>query len=189
MVVVAVEVTSPIYRTRSFKRQFFAEGLVPEPATRLIVLPVLGPSPGQPCALKLSTGMCSYSPASTSNGNVRPGVITTCSNSKCNNTPLESPVPSPHPRQGTLLQIRCFACQNLFSHAFYPGQVPSSSISNHKSNTASRSGLSPPPNVPSGSSQPRKGRKFGTQERPLETGYYDILGVPINVTSDSPQKI
>ena len=66
----------------------------PEPATRLIVLPGFGPSPGQPCALKFSTGMCSYSPASTSNGNVR--VITTCSNSKCNNTPLESPVPSPH---------------------------------------------------------------------------------------------
>ena len=118
---------------------------------------------------------------------VVPHIITTCSNIKCN-TPLEFPVPSPHPRQGTLLQIRCFACQNLFSHAFYPGQVPSSSISNNKSNTASRSGLSPPPNAPSGSSQLRKGRKIGTQERPLETGYYDILWVPINATTEDIKK-
>jgi len=118
---------------------------------------------------------------------VVPHITTTCSNIGCN-TPLEFPVPSPHPRQGTLLQIRCFACQKLFSHAFYPGQVPSSSISN---NTPSRSGLPQPPNASSGStgsSQPRKGRKIGTQERPLETGYYDILGVPINATTEDIKK-
>src|SRR6202044_1916617 len=96
---------------------------------------------------------------------VLPHIATTCSNVKCN-TPLEFPVPSPQPRPGMLLQIRCFACQNIFSHAFYPGQVPSSSISN---NNASKSG-STPPNPSSGSTaaQPRKGRKIGTQERPLE---------------------
>ena len=117
---------------------------------------------------------------------VVPHIITNCSNVRCN-TPLEFPVPSPPPRQGTLLQIRCFACQNLFSHAFYPGQVPSSSILN---NTPPRSGLSPPPNASSGStgSQPRKGRKIGTQERPLETGYYDILGVPVNATTEDIKK-
>ena len=124
----------------------------------------------------------------STNRNVR--VITTCSNSKCN-IPLEFPVrctiSTPSPRN-IALQIRCFACQNIFLHAFYPGQVPSSSISNNKSNTASRSGLSPPPNAPSGSSQLRKGRKIGTQERPLETGYYDILGVPINATTEDIKK-
>ena len=119
---------------------------------------------------------------------VAPHITTTCSNIGCN-TPLEFPVPSPHPRQGTLLQIRCFACGKLFTHAFYPGQVPSSSIQNN--NTPPRSGLSPPPNASAGStgsSQPRKGRKIGTQERPLETGYYDILGVPINATTEDIKK-
>ena len=115
-----------------------------------------------------------------------PHITTNCSNVRCN-TPLEFPVPSPQPRQGTLLQIRCFACQNLFSHVFYPGQVPSSSTSN---NTV-RSGSTPPnASSSSGSSgaQPRKGRKIGTQERPLETGYYDILGVPVNATTDDIKK-
>ena len=118
---------------------------------------------------------------------VIPHITTNCSNTNCN-TPLEFPVPSPHPRQGTLLQIRCFACQNIFSHAFYPGQVPSSSISNNN-NAPPRSGV-PPQNASSGStgSQPRKGRKIGTQERPLETGYYDILGVPVNATTEDIKK-
>ena len=116
---------------------------------------------------------------------ILPHVATNCPNVKCN-TPLEFPVPSPQPRPGILLQIRCFACQNLFSHAFYPGQVPSSSTSSNKS------GLNPPPNITPGLSGaqplPRKGRKIGTQERPLETGYYDILGVPVDATTDDIKK-
>lgn len=34
----------------------------------------------------------------------------------------------------------------------------------------------------------RKGRKIGTQERPLETGYYDILGVAVDCTPDDVKK-
>jgi curved DNA-binding protein CbpA len=35
---------------------------------------------------------------------------------------------------------------------------------------------------------PRRGRKIGTQERPLETGYYDLLGVPVDATTDDIKK-
>jgi len=119
---------------------------------------------------------------------ILPHIATSCSNTRCS-VRLEFPVPSPQPRPGTLLQIRCFQCQNITSHAFYPGQVPSSSVATNggvKSNSSTA-------NKPSGGSssagaQARKGRKIGTQERPLETGYYDILGVPVTATTDDIKK-
>ncbi|KAF8259795.1 X-domain of DnaJ-containing-domain-containing protein [Lactarius quietus] len=58
-----------------------------------------------------------------------------------------------------MLTIRCCSCKQTFSHAFYPTQVPSGMLGTGG-----------------------KGRKIGTQERPLETGYYDLLGVPIDAT-------
>ena len=43
--------------------------------------------------------------------------------------------------------------------------------------------------VGSGTSGARKGgRKIGTQERPLETEYYDLLGVPVDATTDDIKK-
>ncbi|KAF9476304.1 DnaJ-domain-containing protein [Pholiota conissans] len=120
---------------------------------------------------------------------ILPHIGTSCSNSRCN-VPLEFPVPNPQPRPGTLLQIRCFACQNVITHAFYPGQVPSSSAvytSTSKSGTSTPNGGHKPSTSASGA-QARKGRKIGTQERPLETGYYDILGVPVTATTDDIKK-
>ncbi|KAG6833157.1 hypothetical protein H0H87_010544 [Tephrocybe sp. NHM501043] len=112
-----------------------------------------------------------------------PHIPTNCPNSSCNSL-LEFPVPLPFPRPGTLLQIRCFACQTIISHAFYPGQVPSSSnhVANANSNNAHK------PSASQGGAQARRGRKIGTQERPLETGYYDILGVPVDASTDDIKK-
>ena len=119
---------------------------------------------------------------------VKPHIATTCSNQRCG-VPLEFPVPDPQPRPGTLLQVQCFVCQDVLSHAFYPGQIPSSSnqtgsglgTSNgrQKSSQSASNG---------GQGLQKKGRKIGTQERPLETGYYDILGVPVNATTDDIKK-
>jgi hypothetical protein len=117
-----------------------------------------------------------------------PHIATSCSNTSCN-AQLEFPVPSPQPRQGTLLQIRCFSCQNIISHAFYPGQIPSSS--RYPASSQSTVGGTNPSHKTStsqGGATPRRGRRIGTQERPLETGYYDILGVPVTATTDDVKK-
>ena len=103
---------------------------------------------------------------------VIPHIRTSCS--KCN-IPLEFPVPKPTPPPSTLLQVRCFECQTVFNHAFYPGQLPSNFPD-------------PGPSKPSISAPSRKGRKIGTDERPLETGYYDLLGVPVDATTDDIKK-
>ena len=103
---------------------------------------------------------------------VIPHIRTSCS--KCS-TPLEFPVPNPTPVPSTLLQVRCFGCQNVFNHTFYPGQLPP--------NFADAG-----PSKYSASGPTRKGRKIGTDERPLETGYYDLLGVPVDATTDDIKK-
>lgn len=110
---------------------------------------------------------------------VLPHIQTTCD--RCN-VALEFPVPSPQPKAGTTLQIRCFSCQTVITHTFYPGQIPSSS------KTASASASASSSSGPSTHTQVRKGRKIGTQENPLETGYYDILGVPVTATTDEIKK-
>jgi hypothetical protein len=133
-----------------------------------------------PFARLWTTTMSSAYPVQPSRQYI-PHIRSQCSN--CN-VQVEFPVPSPTPAQGTLLRIRCFKCQSTYTHAFYPTQLPPG-----YSNTSS----STPPHNPIGSgstppSNARKGRKIGTQEKPLETGYYDLLGVPIDASTDDIKK-
>ena len=114
----------------------------------------------------------------------QPHVVTSCE--RCDSQ-LEFVVPVPYPRPSTLLQIWCFNCQSVITHAFYPTQVQGTTGSGptnggSQSNSASKSSAGP------SSSSARKGRKIGTQERPLETGYYDILGISITATTDDVKK-
>ncbi|KAJ7905010.1 DnaJ-domain-containing protein [Mycena leptocephala] len=92
--------------------------------------------------------------------------------------------PKPPSTLGALLRIRCFSCENIISHAFYATQVPPSSSAGASSSSVGGGGQAnggqPPP--------ARKGRKFGTQERPLETGYYDILGITPTATTEEVKK-
>ena len=109
-----------------------------------------------------------------------PHIPTTCS--QCS-VSLEFPVPSPPPRSGTLLNVHCFNCHAVITHAFYPTQIPSQYSS--QVNIAGPSGSG---NGASSSQAARKGRKIGTQEKPLETGYYDLLGVPVDASTDDIKK-
>lgn len=92
------------------------------------------------------------------------------------------------PKPGTLLRISCFNCKTLNNHSFYPNQIPAS-FNSRLASTSGSAGSSSNNNAGSGTSTPqRKGRKIGTQEKPLETAYYDLLGVPITATSDDIKK-
>ncbi|KAH9966296.1 DnaJ-domain-containing protein [Russula compacta] len=108
---------------------------------------------------------------------VYPHIQTTCSSCHFQ---LEFPLPSPTPKPSTLLTVRCCSCTKTFSHAFYPNQLPAGMLSDAGPSSKAQGQAPTPP--------ARRGRKIGTQERPLETGYYDLLGVPINATTGDIKK-
>ncbi|KAF7290559.1 J domain-containing protein [Mycena indigotica] len=142
-------------------------------------------------AIRLQTLPCFFNlrPATTMNSAVIssrpfvPHIPTGCPSCRSN---LEFPVPSPQPRPGALLRVQCFSCQNVITHAFYPTQIPQplSTGQQGSSTTAGGSGSGGQSATP----PPRKGRKIGTQERPLETGYYDILGLTPTATTEDVKK-
>jgi hypothetical protein len=113
-----------------------------------------------------------------------PHIGTTCPS--CN-TSLEFPVPVPTPRPATLLHVRCFQCHTTLSHAFYPAQMANGANSGG-GDARSGAGTNNHKTSSNQTVPPRKGRKIGTQDRPLETGYYDILGVPVTATTDDVKK-
>ncbi|KAH9939664.1 DnaJ-domain-containing protein [Epithele typhae] len=95
---------------------------------------------------------------------------------------LEFPVPSPPPRPGALLNVRCFQCGTVLTHAFYPAQVPAQ----YGGTVGAAAGASG--SGAGGVAGQRRSRKIGTQEKPLEMKYYDLLGVPVDATADDIKK-
>jgi len=88
--------------------------------------------------------------------------------SQCPQCRIQLEYPSQPPSAGTALQVRCFACATVFAPPLPP--------------------RSPPPTQSGSVATPRRGRRIGTADKPLETGYYDILGVPVDATTDDVKK-
>ncbi|GJJ14258.1 hypothetical protein Clacol_008522 [Clathrus columnatus] len=103
-----------------------------------------------------------------------PHIQTTCS--KCS-TKLEFPIPSPNPSPNTTLRIRCYSCSTIFSYTIAASSTSSGSTSNISDNQ-----------IPKQDTRKTDGRRIGTQERPLETGYYEILGVETTATTEEIKK-
>ncbi|THH31683.1 hypothetical protein EUX98_g2491 [Antrodiella citrinella] len=112
-----------------------------------------------------------------------PQIPTTCT--KCH-TGLEFSPPTPFPRPGAVLNVSCFQCQSVFTHVFYPTQVLNATAG--RPNHASASGSHGPSPSQDTSTRRMGGRKIGSDAKPLETAYYDLLDVPIDATTDEIKK-
>lgn len=120
-----------------------------------------------------------------------PHVPLTCT--QCS-TPIEYLAPSPPPPPGTPLRIRCYKCSAIITHQVGPNQTQASKCSYYghltcwsEINLKGTSSSTRPSGANTPQPQARK-RKIGTQERPLETAYYEILGVEVTATSDDIKK-
>jgi DnaJ domain len=85
---------------------------------------------------------------------------------QCPQCRVQLEYPSQQPLMSTASQVRCFQCATVFA--------PPSAVS------------TPPQSGPA--AIPRRGRRIGTADKPLETGYYDTLGVPVDATTDDIKK-
>ncbi|KIL59287.1 hypothetical protein M378DRAFT_180881 [Amanita muscaria Koide BX008] len=117
---------------------------------------------------------------------IHPHIQSKCPNRPCGAS-LEYPVPFPPPLPGAQVQIRCFSCQTVYETLFAPP-------SNHRPSststpTTTTTSPPPPPNANNAnSSSGKKSRLIGTQERPFETTYYDLLNVSPLATTDEIKK-
>ena len=91
---------------------------------------------------------------------------------QCPQCRIQLEYPSQLPSANTAPQVRCFECRTVFAPP--PPQPANSSRS--------------PPAQSGSAATPRKGRRIGTADKPLETGYYDVLGIPVNATTDEIKK-
>lgn len=84
-------------------------------------------------------------------------------------TQIEFQLTPPLPPQ---VAIQCFQCHTIITH-----QVGSSSSSTANGRPGTAAG-----------GAKRTGRKIGTQERPLETEYYDVLEIKVDATTAEVKK-
>ena len=78
--------------------------------------------------------------------------------------------PSQPPTTSTAPQVRCFRCATVFAPPPAPRSPPPQPQPQPQSGTAGA---------------PRRGgRRIGTADKPLETGYYDVLGIAVDASTD-----